>query len=460
MNVYFRPIGSSTVYFGEVVLAASGQGGTTCGGVAKSRYFSSANVYFKPIGTSSVFFGEFVSRTLAVGGGLAGGAATTRQVYAYSSVGGLLAGGQAITAQANNASVTGGLLSGGQAVTAQASIASVAGGVFLGGQAITTQANNASVAGGVLSGGQAITAQANNASVTGGLLSGGQAVTAQASIASVAGGVFLGGQAITGQANNASVAGGVLSGGQAVTLQVYTASAGGGLIAGSDAATKELKISGHYISNGGLHFGGEAICRIFLLSVGRGGVSVGRNAEYWTLKYYKPKGGLRAGGTSKNRVFTDIANNQQTKIKDLHAYLLLRVPKLSRNPEQLLMFVENGKIEFHSGANYSHTYIMPLRVVITDWRGTLDELTLPILEWLSVREPGFNPDTVLSFDSQIIDHETLDISYTLNITERVIVTFDGTTRTVQHILPEPPSTMGDPLEIHVNGPAGGFVLSE
>lgn len=234
---------------------------------------------------------------------------------------------------------------------------------------------------------------------------------------------------------------GVKAGGLATTAAIALYRARGGAACGGAGATQspQALAQSHPVAEvqGGVGVGGEARAVVF-----NGGVACGGEAASQ----------FTAGSYSKNQ--------QHTKIKDLHEYLLHRVAQLKRNPEQLLLFVDNGRVEFYSGSNYSHVYHMPLRLVITDWRGTLDELTLPLLEWLSVREPGFNPATALTFDAQMIDHETLDISYTLNISERVIVAFDGTNRTINHVLPGPPVAVTGPLAIHVNGPAGGFELHE
>jgi hypothetical protein len=129
------------------------------------------------------------------------------------------------------------------------------------------------------------------------------------------------------------------------------------------------------------------------------------------------------------------------KIADLREYLEKRILELRRNPDQLLVFIEDGRIIFHNGGNYSHNYKAAVRVIVTDWKGGADALVIAVLEWMGVREPGFNPDTAIKFDLEILDKETVDIAFTLEITERVIVKLEGTERTIVHDLPEPPMQM-------------------
>lgn len=146
------------------------------------------------------------------------------------------------------------------------------------------------------------------------------------------------------------------------------------------------------------------------------------------------------------------------KLQDLRSYLLSKIPDLARNPDQLLTFVENGNILFSPGewyGNYSHAYKMPVRIIITDWRHPVDNIVLPLLEWMTVREPGFDPQTAIRFECEIIDKETVDISITVDITERVIVKYANGQQTVEHVLPEPVLQMNPDASWQFNNRAPG-----
>lgn len=124
------------------------------------------------------------------------------------------------------------------------------------------------------------------------------------------------------------------------------------------------------------------------------------------------------------------------KLVDLRSHIIANVPDLKRNPEKLLTFIEDGRIEHWKGPNLSHTYTMPIRIVVTDYSGEMDALILPILSWLSYREPGADPQNTISFEAELLNNQSYDISVTVNVTERVIVTPQNDGVNVEHVLPE------------------------
>lgn len=150
------------------------------------------------------------------------------------------------------------------------------------------------------------------------------------------------------------------------------------------------------------------------------------------------------------------------KLTDLRNHLLNSIPELQRGPDRLLTFVEDGQIEFWRGSNLSHQYLMPVKIIITDWKGSADQIVVPVLEWLSVREPGLDPKTVLRFETEILSSDAIDLLLTVNITERVIVQNTPEGRKITHVLPEPEPAMnpGASLQIDVSGPGGDYSIPE
>lgn len=147
------------------------------------------------------------------------------------------------------------------------------------------------------------------------------------------------------------------------------------------------------------------------------------------------------------------------KLQDLRSYLQSKIPELARGPDRLLTFVEDGKITVFPGDNYSHKYIMPVVIIVTDWAHSTDDIILPVIEWLMVREPGFDPEESIKFEAEIIDKEKVDIRLDINITERVIVTFENGQRTIEHVLPDPPLYIDEDasLSMTATGPGGDEV---
>lgn len=150
------------------------------------------------------------------------------------------------------------------------------------------------------------------------------------------------------------------------------------------------------------------------------------------------------------------------KINHLRNHILQRVSTLQKSPERLIIFIENGSIDFSAGNNLSHKYHFPARLVITDWHESVDLIILPILEWLRAYEPGFNPSEIIRFDAEILNHEKVDLSLTINLTELVIVkkSCDESAYQVEHKIPAPPVDMecDASLSIKIVGPLGEFTL--
>jgi len=150
------------------------------------------------------------------------------------------------------------------------------------------------------------------------------------------------------------------------------------------------------------------------------------------------------------------------KLIDLREYLLQRIPALAKNPDQLLTYIEQGKIAFSPGENFSHRYHFEAVIVVTGWRHSGDDIVIPVLEWLSVREPGFKPDEALTFEAELLSHEAVDLILKLKLSERVIVNDANGQRSITHVLPKPPLTMepGAHWQFFINGPLGNYTLPD
>lgn len=134
------------------------------------------------------------------------------------------------------------------------------------------------------------------------------------------------------------------------------------------------------------------------------------------------------------------------KLADLRDYLLANVPELHKNPDKLVTFIEDGQIEYWRGGNLSHNYTLPVRVIITDFSGSVDSVVIPILAWLEYREPGADPENTISFEAELLSNNAFDLAITVNISERVIVTATEAGLGVEHVLPEPEMQMNPDAE--------------
>jgi hypothetical protein len=131
------------------------------------------------------------------------------------------------------------------------------------------------------------------------------------------------------------------------------------------------------------------------------------------------------------------------KPEQVRALLLAAVPHLARNPNDLHVFIEQGKV-VATGArqNLSFEYQFDLVVIVTDYAGHADSLMVPLLAWVAQHQPELitNPEkrkNGIGFRVELINRKLVDIEISIPLTERVKVTPVEGGRTVEH-LPEPP----------------------
>lgn len=120
------------------------------------------------------------------------------------------------------------------------------------------------------------------------------------------------------------------------------------------------------------------------------------------------------------------------------------------NPEKFTIFVESGNIET-TGETPSFVYRYQMVMFVMDYAGELDDLTLPLLAWLSENQPQLllNPERNqdIKFSAVINDDDSADLLFTLPLRERVRITRSSQGTPQAEHLPEPklrlPSSEGD-----------------
>ncbi|OKP03926.1 phage tail protein [Xenorhabdus eapokensis] len=124
----------------------------------------------------------------------------------------------------------------------------------------------------------------------------------------------------------------------------------------------------------------------------------------------------------------------------LRTALTAKMPYLRDNPEYLHLFVENGTVRATMASSLSYEYEYTLNLIIEAWPGQQDILMAVIVHWLREHQPDIfaNPDnrSGFTFDVNILNDATADISIDLKLTERVVVTQQGEVSTVTAV-PEP-----------------------
>ena len=126
------------------------------------------------------------------------------------------------------------------------------------------------------------------------------------------------------------------------------------------------------------------------------------------------------------------------KPESLRAHLLATVAEFKHNPDRLLIFIDNGKVRCTAAHTLSFEYSFDLQIILTEFAGHPDSVILPILGWLSVNQSELleNLDKVkdgIQFEADILDKNKVDLSITLQLTERVVVGEDDQGKTtVKH----------------------------
>lgn len=144
------------------------------------------------------------------------------------------------------------------------------------------------------------------------------------------------------------------------------------------------------------------------------------------------------------------------KLQALRQHLLNAVPDLKRGPEKLLTFVQDGGIAFARGQHLSHEYRVDAQIIVTDYRGSLDTLMIPLLQWLSRYQPDLDPDEAVRLEAEILSNNAWDLALTVRLTERVIalVDCDAGTINAEHRMPAYPIEACPALSwsLNVKGP--------
>lgn len=106
-------------------------------------------------------------------------------------------------------------------------------------------------------------------------------------------------------------------------------------------------------------------------------------------------------------------------------------PVLQHDPDKLLVFIDQGHLVATAAPTLSFEYHYQLNLVLTDYAGSADEIMVALLSWIKRHQPELlaprDPhESRLCFEVDPLNHTTCDLSITLPLTERVIVTPDDT----------------------------------
>ncbi|WP_038343001.1 phage tail protein [Acinetobacter sp. A47] len=114
------------------------------------------------------------------------------------------------------------------------------------------------------------------------------------------------------------------------------------------------------------------------------------------------------------------------KPESLRQHMLNAVSELRRDPERMLIFTEEGNIRSTLANGLSFEYEYELSFILTEYAGDLAAVMIPLLQWVRVNQHelmvnlGKNKDA-FKFETVILNNNTVHLSMSFPVTERVIV---------------------------------------
>jgi len=126
------------------------------------------------------------------------------------------------------------------------------------------------------------------------------------------------------------------------------------------------------------------------------------------------------------------------KLETLRAHLIASVPTIRNSPEKMEIFVDKGDVAVRAGS-LSFEYSYTASIWVQDHAGSVDTLLVPILAWIAANQPDLfekGERKPFTFESELLDADTCDITITLELTELVRVEQQPRGLKVTH-LPEP-----------------------
>ena len=129
------------------------------------------------------------------------------------------------------------------------------------------------------------------------------------------------------------------------------------------------------------------------------------------------------------------------KPESLRALLAAVHPELARDPDRLVVFIDEGSMVSTMAEGLSFEYRYTLNLVFTDYAGHPDAIMVPLLTWIKVHQSELlaNPTNRerIAFEADLLSNDAVDLSIKIPLTERVGVhPRSGGGHNVEHY-PEP-----------------------
>ena len=145
------------------------------------------------------------------------------------------------------------------------------------------------------------------------------------------------------------------------------------------------------------------------------------------------------------------------KLNSLRQALIDAVPQLNAHPDHLQMSVGSGNIDARLASSLSFEKKYELKANISSFAGDSEGVFVPVLDWLRETQPDiFTLDdgrkNGFLFGVTFNDDGTVNISFSLQLTERTIIKEENGALHVSYAPePPPPEPVTRPKELYING---------
>lgn len=134
------------------------------------------------------------------------------------------------------------------------------------------------------------------------------------------------------------------------------------------------------------------------------------------------------------------------KADDLRRWLTQCLPDYKSDPDRLLIFLDAGAIATRKGRNAAFEYRYTLTVLFCDFTGDTNSIVVPLLAWIERNQPELlqrADDQPIQFEAEILDTDSMDITFKLELTEAVIATrkSDGSGYDIRYPAPPKPEEL-------------------
>ncbi|QIR24514.1 phage tail protein [Enterobacter sp. SES19] len=145
------------------------------------------------------------------------------------------------------------------------------------------------------------------------------------------------------------------------------------------------------------------------------------------------------------------------KLKSLRQALIDAIPQLNANPERLQMSVGSGNIDARLASSLSFEKRYALNAKASGFTGDSEGFFVPVLAWLRENQPDiFTLDdgrkNGYTFTIVLNDDDTMDITISVQLTERILVSQDqGALHATYSPEPPLPEPVTRPKALYING---------